>query len=506
MELERNLLDYIEENGMLEGNRDDFTKSSFRERVEEDKERQRKKVAEFLLNKLENEREQKENEEYEELLHELWNKYKHLYPNSYESQSEYPVDDIKKRGYPDYYPSLGWDGVGMRKRSRYFEPDGPSDSLYLLNYTPREELYNKLQDEADPDIADYYNPTPNKFNHRDRKYDVNLQLPYIARKRFPVTKRSSNYYNQREDKRSTKEMALKTDPKVAEELSNIFSAPKTEKPKKTTKKIEATTAKPKKTANATTENATKQKSGEKKKEKKPINHVNKEVPGNPVKDKPLQIKKKSINWSDYFGLDKRKKQSDNGLDNEWLMERYHKAIAMATKRSVDNSAQETKKDQSYEDKKNNKSDEVKINEMDSKLKNIEDSIIDEALKFTGAHEGAVDPKEIQEVKDKVISRLAAAYNLEKMRRALNEYRSSVEKERNRMKETDEESDDFIMERKRVSVPRKQAIDEDREKIPESDNNIKCTENDEECDEQNYRIPSDLIDRPEWYKGKRGLIC
>lgn len=39
--------------------------------------------------------------------------------------------------------------------------------------------------------------------------------------------------------------------------------------------------------------------------------------------------------------------------------------------------------------------------------------------------GSKDVKEIQEVKDKVMAQLAAAYSLEKMRRALGEFRASI---------------------------------------------------------------------------------
>lgn len=463
-----------------------------------------------------NERETKEDEEYEKLLFDLWNKYRKEYQSSSDTEDLYPLDDIKKRGFPNYYPSLGWESVGMRKRNRYFEPDGPSESLYLLNYSPREEYYNRYLDDND-NVKDVYN---SKFNNRDRKYDVNLQLPYITKKRFPVTKRSSNYFTstshgKEDNKPKKKQILLKTDPKVAEELSNIFSSPKeksdkikstTVKPKKSAKKNDMTTEIPVKNTNNSTLNKIKIKPTEKKIEKQTDRRGNKEVaPDHSSKDKPLQIKKKSINWSDYFGLD-RKKKSGNGLDNEWLMERYHKAVAMATKRSTDHNHEIQKENSYIDEKKNTKTEDAKISEMDAKLKNIEDSIIDDAVKFTGAHEGAVDSKEIQEVKDKVMSRLAAAYNLEKMRRALDEYRVSIEKEKNRLKElgtmTTDDTDDFLLERKRVSVPRKQAIDEEREKIPESDNNIRCTQNDEECDEQNYKIPSELLDRPEWDKGNQ----
>jgi hypothetical protein len=63
--------------------------------------------------------------------------------------------------------------------------------------------------------------------------------------------------------------------------------------------------------------------------------------------------------------------------------------------------------------------------MDAKLHNIEDVIVNEALKYTGAHEGTTDAKEIQEVKDKVLAHLATAYSLEKMRQALREFKSSL---------------------------------------------------------------------------------
>jgi hypothetical protein len=63
--------------------------------------------------------------------------------------------------------------------------------------------------------------------------------------------------------------------------------------------------------------------------------------------------------------------------------------------------------------------------MDAKLRNIEEVIVNEAVKYTGAHEGTSDTKEIQEVKDKVLAHLATAYNLEKMRQALREFKSSL---------------------------------------------------------------------------------
>ena len=51
------------------------------------------------------------------------------------------------------------------------------------------------------------------------------------------------------------------------------------------------------------------------------------------KERSIEVKKKSVNWSDYFGIDKRKKKStflakpgSQDQDDEWFLERYYKVI------------------------------------------------------------------------------------------------------------------------------------------------------------------------------------
>ncbi|KAF5297160.1 hypothetical protein FQR65_LT10059 [Abscondita terminalis] len=330
------------------------------------------------------------------------------------------------------------------------------------------------------------------------------------KKRFPVAKRSNPPVTQLESKRTLHRgprNLIPTDPKVAKDLSTVFG---TDKSNPT---IEEKSQKIDKSKLKQVEHANNEKKGNKTHtvNQKNENHSeNKEILPNAGKDEPLQIKKKSIDWSDYFGYD-RKKKYDGDIDNEWLMERYHKAIAMATKRNAeyplqhfhnhnkdtnDNHFKDVEKKSDYGDE------EAKLIEMDLKLKNIEDSIVDEALKYTGAHEGTTDSKEIQEIKDKVISRLAAAYSLEKMRQALGEYKASIAKQRKvMMQDSKKIGDDSFFEEKRVSVPRKQAVDEEREKTPEGDNNIKCSQGDANCDEQTYKPTSDVVEEhAHWLRG------
>lgn len=480
---ERLLLDYLEDGSYPDSGRanhdDDVKKrisSSFRERLEEDKERQLEELAQSFVPNAENYQEGND-EDYSQLIRELWEKYRN-YPNLYNHPRVYFNNENKKR----YYPGLGLDSIGLRKRNKYYDPD-LNDSPYLYNYNSRDDFYNKFQDDDDRDSdSNYYDW--NKSKHYKRKYD-SRQKSYPM-KRFPVSKRSSSYEPPQseithEHKRSTtkKDSVEKTDPKVAKDLSNIFGTVTTEKPEKpkTAKKELSKETKPK--------------------VKSPKNDkiTSKEEISSVISDKPLQIQKKSINWSDYFGLDRRKK-SDDELDKQWLMERYHKAVALTSKRNADYPLQSFKNHDlpsKKESDKKNTPEEVKLSEMDTKLKNMEDTIIDDALKYTGSHEGTTDSQEIQEVKDRVISRLAAAYSLEKMRRALGEYKMSLAKEKERLKQ--HKNDDYdISEDKRVSVPRKQAIDEEREKNPEGDNNIKCSQGDEDCEEQNYRAPSEVLEQ------------
>lgn len=418
--------------------RNDFIKKSinspFRERVEEDRERQREQFTKFLLDSMNNENDN--GVIYGEMVDDFVDKY----PNK------------KSQYYYQHYEN-------ERKRSnKRYQPDTFSNTataLYALNYLPKDD---------DIDDENVYFAENNIFSHH---------------KRFPVSKRSSSYVTSlRKRSPNSKELPKKTDPKVVKELSNIFGHANKTKP-----------VKPKK-----------------------INKNNKEIAVPPViiKPEPLDIKKKSINWSDYFGLDRRKKSGNNDMDKEWLMERYHKAVSLTTKRSTDYPLQhfhnhDQPQNNQQQPEKINKADltteEAKIKEIDEKLKTIEDTIVDDALKYTGAHEGAVDSKEIQEVKDRVISRLAAAYSLEKMRRALGEYKLSIAKERGRLNKENKNSEDVsFSEDKRVSVPRKQAVDEEGEKQnAEDDNNIKCKG--ENCDGNNIKIPRRILDQFQWGIGK-----
>lgn len=151
-------------------------------------------------------------------------------------------------------------------------------------------------------------------------------------------------------------------------------------------------------------------------------------------------KKKDVRWEKYFGYDRRKKR-------DWANGKYKSMI----RQPLPTTGEEDEK------RKKKQVDPEKINSMDDKLKNIEDLIIEETVKYTGAHEGVSNPEEVQKLKDHVISRLATAYSLEKMRRALDRLHENVDSERhlmhNEIEPSDnEEDDDEDKKKKKKRIP------------------------------------------------------
>lgn len=119
-------------------------------------------------------------------------------------------------------------------------------------------------------------------------------------------------------------------------------------------------------------------------------------------------------------------------------------------------------DDQEQKKKKRDIDPEKLESMDKKLQSIEDFIIDETIKYTGAHEGIKNQDEIRKLKEHVLSRLATAYSLEKMRRALDKLRQSVDAENHLLRnviepESEENSlDSQWPNKKRFSVKKQQA--------------------------------------------------
>ncbi|KAK7863357.1 hypothetical protein R5R35_004330 [Gryllus longicercus] len=200
---------------------------------------------------------------------------------------------------------------------------------------------------------------------------------------------------------------------------------------------------------------------------------------------PLDIQKKSVDWSEYFGLDRRRKKAGPGGDERWLMDRYRNlALASAVRKrgpalAGGADAQGPPLEAPPLDTRHFALGDIfsrasrqrqgaaggsRLDGVDSKLQGMEDLIVNEAVKYTGAHEGATDPREVQEVKDKILARLAAAYSLEKMRLALREFKSSLQAQKmSRYNPENQQKGNEEDKKKRVAVKKEKAEEKEHEK-------------------------------------------
>nr|XP_033189571.1 stress response protein NST1 [Bombus vancouverensis nearcticus] len=134
------------------------------------------------------------------------------------------------------------------------------------------------------------------------------------------------------------------------------------------------------------------------------------------KSKSIEVRKKSVDWSQYFGIDRRKKkatfmvgQGTPNQDDEWMLQRYYENMVENLKAN----------DREYEKEADERKD--RLDQLDPRQKTIKDLIIEEALKYRDSENGI----DMQKVKDKIMARIASAYSFEKMRKALNELRNNV---------------------------------------------------------------------------------
>lgn len=128
--------------------------------------------------------------------------------------------------------------------------------------------------------------------------------------------------------------------------------------------------------------------------------------------------KKSIDWTQYFGLN-RKKKSYTGPEEELTPE--------------------------------------KIDKMDRKLALIEDAVLADTVKYTAGHPDITHFKNAQRVKENLVSNLATAYSLENIRRALSALRQSIDNENHLERNQIEAVDAYDEKAKRLSV-KKEKVD------------------------------------------------
>ncbi|KAG6447044.1 hypothetical protein O3G_MSEX004710 [Manduca sexta] len=435
----------------------------------------------------------KNDAEYALLLGQLWSKYKYnkAHGNTVDNAPQGVVklykEKIVKKRYPDNWGPIAF----KRKRS----PDSDADRPILPDYEGAKQRagtvdpnYNayEIPDEDKDDLLEEYAIAFQPLDD-DSLSDLADDDQYTydtVEKRFPVTKRSSGPYDfgsqkkrftQSQKKRDTAKTfrsSAGTDPKIIKDLSKIFGESESDIIKSPVKRssdheeslhdVKPPTLTAVHHNNTHANNSVTLDDDSHEHHGHNIHHPgttgkeseHDQTHDNNESEKPIIVKKKSIDWSDYFGIDKRMKKPTpyvNDLTQEKLRKQYFDTFnkeviypynSYRTHTNVKRNYVQPKLNEETEiqmdtaqalavqndNKRNAKDNDSKLDNIDKKLRNMEGLIVDEALHYSNIGDD-LDSKEEQEMKEKLLSRLAAAYSLEKMRKALKEFKQSLQSQK-----------------------------------------------------------------------------
>ncbi|KAF7385539.1 hypothetical protein HZH68_013969 [Vespula germanica] len=285
-----------------------------------------------------------------------------------ELQNDYPYAQTENE--ENYLDTPIYEKYRTNQENKFYENEGPMswselfDKGDLLSGERRKNSEeNDFPDKDTEQSVLYFLPTERR--NVNARYPLGREIDKYRTlgKRYPVAKRSPKEFQQ------VKRQIM--DPKVAQDLGALFGT--------TLNTRNYTPPKVIPISKGQKENVTKI---------------------NTSKGKDIEMKKKSTDWSQYFGIDRRKKKTTflarpgtQDQDDEWMLQRYYENMA------------ENLKHPERESESENHERKEKINQIYTMLNNV--------------------GMDLEKAKDQIMNRLAAAYSLEKMRKALNEFRNSL---------------------------------------------------------------------------------
>ncbi|KAL7049856.1 hypothetical protein ACKWTF_003881 [Chironomus riparius] len=511
--------------------------SVFRERTRMPTYRQQQaELSERFLKAIEEERERERAEDYREQLKDLWNRY----------QKE--EDNMEKE--------------------LFNENGNDVETDYAVNFEDPSRKKKRQRGEAE--IA------PSNWNDK-RSMPLLPWLPAQRKKRFPVTKRSP--------KMNESEMArvvAETSDKVSKDLQGIFggvvdSKAMQEDDKKKKKrssdemmsqmhpekehgeKVEKEKVSPasvhhddmnkkkrivKRYDDSGEEEETSEEVDEReepgseenddeddsKKKRKKKREVKKSLDDWEVQAFPdkKSLKKKSVEWSSLFGYDRKKKSMMyNPFRYADQEDRRRKRYESDDDEDEDyHEGDENDSDDTDDDKRKKKRSpgEERLNAMDRKLKTIENLIIEDTAKMYRHQNENLNPSEAKQSQKEIADRLATAYSLEKMRKAIAKLKASMEFQKGleeNLLGKDDEDDEEAKKRKakRVAIkkekaefdnneheiesPMKKTNDEDKNNI-DDDNDDKKKKKKKRSQKRNNEISAEPL-MSEGYMGGMGMM-
>lgn len=291
---------------------------------------------------------------------------------------------------------------------------------------------------------------PLYWNNQKRDFPILPWLPATRKKRFPVSKRSPAKFVPNESQKS------ELNEKVEKDLQDLFGAnvgeenkkkkrssgdapaPQPEPEKKLAAKVEKITENPVQSTSHQmmthdhsehdhsghsehdhSEHQHKEESAEEEENTEDDfeNESSESEPENGDEDKKKkkreaksEVATNEFKWSNIFGIDRRKKSLATSGNSGYYP--LHRPGSLKNKKEDIFDYEEMDGD-------------LKLDAMSEKLKNIENLIIQDTVRYTGAHEGSVDQEELTKMKTHVANRLATAYGVEKMRKAIEKLKDSL---------------------------------------------------------------------------------
>ncbi|XP_029169110.1 uncharacterized protein LOC114939051 [Nylanderia fulva] len=255
-----------------------------------------------------------------------------------------PYGSLDEMDDDDYLTALQslYDRYRAGRGNKVYETAGPMSWGDLLS---KDSSSRKNDDEfADQDQNILYLPPTLERRNVNGRYPIGREFGNYRRltKRYPVAKRSP---------RPTQTKLKTTDPKVAQDLGALFGTQSTDVHNRThqTDHDHDHNHEHNHEHDHDHEHGHESASSEMPPKVTPSPKGQKENITKQDKSKFVQVRKKSVDWSQYFGIDRRKKkatfaggQDTQNQDDEWMLQRYYENMAENLKPKDDENEQKDK--------------------------------------------------------------------------------------------------------------------------------------------------------------------
>lgn len=371
--------------------------------------------------------------EYAFLLAQLWSKYKKekQYNDTPQGTVKLFNEKAVNKQFPEYWGPIAF----KKKRSSGPEPSLPigEDEINVENNSKAKDLeYNfyELPGDVGEEYAIAFQPLEGdglpEINEEQYTYD-SLDKPFAIRKRSSENHQIKRSTQAQNTATKTFRSSAGTDPKILKDLSIIFGSPNAAVVKRPVRRSEKDSS----NVNVNSSAFNKEQHNH-----DGHQHIMHGETGILDSEKPIALAKKSVDWSQYFGIDKRKKKSTENQMKKQYLDKFTKEVIVPAHFAsyygiVKRNAMPVNMGRNTKEVLNDitsKRISKRSNDFDANANIGADESADEIIRDLSNPDvgDKLDSKEEQENKDKLLSKFATAYKNEKIREAFKEFKQSLQ--------------------------------------------------------------------------------